>query len=249
MERWILSKILETKNLYKSFGGIKAVQDASCEIESGKIVALIGPNGSGKTTLFNLITGLTYPNSGSIIFDNQDITTHDVYKRAKLGISRMFQQSRLFANLTVNENLLLALDQRNFNFFSRSYATKEQNEKIDKILGLFEIKQKLNSQTKELSFGQRRLVEIARTFLLPHKILLFDEPVAGVTPRLRDEITKFLISLRENGETTFIIEHDMNFVFNLVDEIIVMDAGKCIAKGSPKEIKENKDVKKAYLGQ
>lgn len=244
-----MNNLLEIKRLYKSFGGIKAVNGCSFEVEQGKIVALIGPNGSGKTTVFNLISGILSVDSGKIVLDNSDITNLSISERANLGIARLFQQSRLFPNLSIKENLLLALDRRNFDIFSKSKANKEQAGKIIEILNLFKLREKIHTQAKNLSYGQRRLIEIARTCLLPHKILLFDEPVAGVTPHLRDEITKFLTNLRKDGETIFLIEHDMNFVFNLVDEVIVMDAGECIARGKPEEIKSNKEVKKAYLGE
>lgn len=249
MERLTLNSLLETKKLNKTFGGVKAVNDCDIAIEKGKIVALIGPNGSGKTTLFNLIAGVLTADSGKIILENVDITNFSVEERVNFGISRLFQQSRLFPNLTIEENLLLALNQSNYNMFSKLKATSKQKEQLLEVLGLFEMTKKINSQAKALSFGQRRLIEIARTYLLPHKIMLLDEPVAGVTPHLRDDITKFLIKLREEGETILIIEHDMNFVFNLVNDIIVMDAGKIIAEGKPEEIKNNKLVKAAYLGE
>jgi len=248
MERLNLSNILEIKNLKRSFGGVKAVDGCSFEIESGKIIAMIGPNGSGKTTVFNLISGILSVDSGKIILDGSNITDNSVEERARLGISRMYQQSRLFKNLTVKENLLLVLDQRNFNFFARSKPSTEQTEQINEILDLFELNKKINMPVKTLSFGQRRLIEIARTYLLPHKIMLLDEPVAGVTPHLRNEISKFLTKLKDEGETILIIEHDMNFVYNLVDEVVVMDAGKIIAHGNPIEIEKNQKVKEAYLG-
>lgn len=249
MERSNLSETLEIKNLHKSFGGVKAVDGCNFEIVKGKIVALIGPNGSGKTTVFNLISGIIYPDSGEILLEGNNIGELSIEERSQMGISRLFQQSRLFANLTVRENLLLAIDQSNLNFFSKLKGSKSELEKMEEILNLFELKNKQNIQVKNLSYGQKRLIEIAQTFLCPHKILLFDEPVAGVTQHLRDEISKFLNDLRNKGETVFIIEHDMNFVFNLVDEIIVMDSGKCIARGSAEEIKRNHAVKAAYLGE
>jgi len=249
MERLILSNLLELKNMHKSFGGVSAVNGCSFEVQQGNIVALIGPNGSGKTTIFNLISGILAADSGTIVLDNVNITDFSIDKRAKMGVSRLFQQSRLFPNLTVEENLLIAMDLRNFNLFSRLEASHEQTKKIIEILDLFELRKKLHVQAKTLSFGQRRLIEIARAYLLPHKILLLDEPLAGVTPRLRDEIAKFLIKLKEKSETIFIIEHDMNFVLNLADEIIVMDAGKIIADGTPNKIKNDKIVIEAYLGE
>jgi len=243
-----LNNILEIKSLYKSFGGVKAVSDCSFGIEQGKIVALLGPNGSGKTTVFNLISGILVPDLGKVILDNNDVTNHSVEERARMGISRLFQQSRLFANLSIKENLLLSLDDRNFNIFSIAKATKAQTDRMHEILSLFGLFDKIDVQVKSLSYGQRRLVEIARAYLLPHKVLLLDEPVAGVAPHLRDEISKFLTQLKEKGETILVIEHDMSFVFNLVDEMIVMDAGKCIARGKPREIRLNKEVNEAYFG-
>lgn len=244
-----MNNLLEVKNLHKSFGGVNAVDGCSFEIDQGKIVALIGPNGSGKTTVFNLISGILNSDSGKIILHNEDLTEFSVEQRARMGISRMFQQSRLFKNMAVKENLLLSLDQRNFNLFSKFKPSLEQVGKIDEILSLFELNKKLNISIKTLSFGQRRLVEIARTYLMPHKILLLDEPVAGVSPHLRTKISQFLSRLREQGETALIIDHDMDFIFNLADEIIVMDAGRQIAIGSPKTIKASKEVKEAYLGE
>lgn len=244
-----MSNLLELKNLHKSFGGVKAVNGCDFEIQQGKITALIGPNGSGKTTVFNLISGIYSADSGKVLLNNDDITGYAIEERSKLGISRMFQQSRLFTNLSVKENLLLALDQRNFNMFSVLNASEKQAGKIAEVLDLLELSKKLHTQTEALSFGQKRLVEIARTYLLSHRVLLLDEPVAGITPHLRDKITKFLIKLRQKNETVFLIEHDMNFVFNLADEVIVMDAGKIIAKGKPDEIQNNKLVIKAYLGE
>ncbi|MCR4277837.1 MAG: ABC transporter ATP-binding protein [Candidatus Berkelbacteria bacterium] len=244
-----MNNLLEIKDLHKSFSGVNAVDGVTFEVERGKITALIGPNGSGKTTVFNLISGILEADSGEINFETNAITDLPIHERARLGMSRMFQQSRLFLNLTIKDNLLLALDGRNFNLFTRSKATAEQARRIQDILELFELTKKINVQVKALSFGQRRLIEIARAYLLPHKLILLDEPVAGVTPHLRDDITKFLIMLRERGETMLIIEHDMNFVFNLADKVIVMDAGVCIATGKPEDIRNDAKVKEAYLGE
>lgn len=244
-----MNNLLEIQDLHKSFSGVKAVDGCTFEVEQGNIVALLGPNGSGKTTVFNLISGIFAADSGKIYLENINITDYSIEVRARMGISRLFQQSRLFPNLTIKENLMLALDSRDFNIISASTTTKKQLEAMTEILNLFELTKKLNAQAKTLSFGQRRLIEIARAYLFPHKIILLDEPVAGVMPRLRDEITRFLIRLREKGETILIIEHDMNFVFNLADELIVMNAGKIIAKGKPEEIRNNAEVKEAYFGE
>lgn len=247
-----MNNIVEIKNLNKSFGGVKAVDNCSCEIETGKITALIGPNGSGKTTIFNLISGIVRPDSGRIKFNDQEISSLSVEIISELGISRVFQQSRLFKNLTVYENLSLAVNDSDKYFWSSLIGSnklnKEMDRKIKEILDTLDIEKLTNKITSNLSFGQKRLVEIARAVLNPHSLMLLDEPVAGVNPFLRQKIADFLKTLRENKETILLIEHDMSFVLDLADQVVVMDAGKVIAVGSPNEIKNNPAVIEAYLG-
>ena len=244
--------MLKIQNLSKKFGGVKAINACSFEIAKGKITALIGPNGSGKTTVFNLISGIIKQDSGKIFFDEKDITNFSVEQISNLGISRVFQQSKLFKNLTVRENLLLAIDNEDTklwkNMFGLNKMTKEKKEKVSEILKEFGISEIENKTASDLSFGQKRLVELARTILNPHQLLMLDEPVAGVNPKIRQDIIKLLLKLKKNGETILLIEHDMNFTLGLADDIIVMDAGKVIAVGKPNEIKNNKLVLEAYLG-
>jgi ABC-type branched-subunit amino acid transport system ATPase component len=243
--------MLRVVNLRKHFGGIKAVDNCSFEIQKGKITALIGPNGSGKTTVFNLVCGILKPNSGRIIFDNKNITGLSPDKISNLGSSRLFQQARLFNNLAVRENLILALDNEDTKFWKNligNKITSEKEKKVKEALKLVEMERFENKTAGDLSYGQKRLIEVLRAMLNPHKLLMLDEPVAGVTPKLRTEIARLLIRLRKQGETVFLIEHDMHFTLNIADRIIVMDEGKVIAQGSPKEIKNNKKVLEAYLG-
>ncbi|MFA5992084.1 MAG: ABC transporter ATP-binding protein [Candidatus Pacearchaeota archaeon] len=244
--------MLKVQNLKKHFGGIKAVDNCSFEIKKNKITALIGPNGSGKSTVFNLISGVLETESGNIIFDKKEITNLSPDKISNLGISRIFQQSRLFNNLTIKENMVLALnnDDMKFwkSFFSKNRISKQNEEKIKDILKLFKMNEHEGKYARNLSFGQKRLVEISRAIIKPHKLLMLDEPVAGVTPALRKELSQALLKLKKQGETIFVIEHDMDFILNLADEVIVMDEGKVIAKGKPSEIKNNKQVLEAYLG-
>lgn len=244
--------MLKIQNLSKHFGGIKAVNNCSFEIKRGKITALIGPNGSGKSTIFNLISGVIKVDSGKVLFDSKDITNLSVDKISNIGISRIFQKSRLFNNLTIKENMLLAFDNEDEkfwkSFFGLNNYTNEKKEKIKEMLKLVKMNEHEGKYAGNLSFGQKRLVEIVRAIINPHRLLMLDEPVAGVTPLLRKELSEVLLKLKEKGETILIIEHDMNFVLNLADEVIVMDEGKVIAQGKPEQIKNNKKVLEAYLG-
>jgi len=245
--------MLQVENVIKYFGGVHAVDGVSFSIKPNKITALIGPNGSGKSTLFNLISGVLAPDRGKIVLDGKEITAKPVYQISNLGISRIFQHSRLFNNLTLRENLLLAFDNNDSKFWSNLIGfknnTSKKDEKIIEVLKLVGLENKLHVSCRELSFGQKRLVEISRAILKPHKLLMLDEPVAGVTPALRDKISDLLLSLEKKGETILLIEHDMNFTLGIADEVIVLDEGKIIAKGAPKDIKKNKKVLEAYLGE
>ena len=245
--------MLKITNLKKYFGGVKAVDGVSFEIKKGKITALIGPNGSGKSTLFNLISGVYPLDCGNIYFNKEKLNGKKVHEISNLGISRIFQKSRMFDNLTVKENLLLALDNENQKFWKNLFVgnkiTKEKEEKVLSALEMVGIEKKIDSRGDELSFGQKRLVEIARAIVKPHELLMLDEPVAGVTPPLRKTIATLLLKLKKEGETVLLIEHDMTFTLGIADRVIVLDNGKVIADDNPKKIKKNKKVLEAYLGE
>jgi len=246
--------MLTCLQLKKYFGGVSAVNDCSFEIEKNTITALIGPNGAGKSTVFNLISGIIKPDFGKIIFDNKDITPLSPEKISNLGISRLFQKSRLFNNLTIKENLLLALDNEDTKFLSAFFKMPEDKKnkfekQINEALELVQMANFKEKLARDLSYGQKRLIELLRTILNPHKLLMLDEPVAGVTPKLREKIAEILKELKEKGETILLIEHDMNFTLNIADKVIVIDEGKVIACGSPQEIKNNPKVLEAYLGE
>jgi len=244
--------MLKIKNLKKYFGGVKAVNDCSFEIEERKITALIGPNGAGKSTVFNLISGIIKPDEGEILFNGKNISKLNPEKISNLGISRLFQQTMLFNNLTVKENLLLAFDNEDTkfwkNFFGKNKLSNEKLKKIKAMLELIKMENFENKKAKDLSYGQKRLVELIRTIINPHILLMLDEPVAGVNPQIRMEIAEMLKKLKTQGETILLIEHDMNFTLGVSDKIIVMDEGKVIAEGKPEEIKNNPQVLEAYLG-
>ncbi len=232
------NEILKIENLKKSFGGVHAVDDCSFGVERGTITALIGPNGSGKTTVFNLVSGITKADGGKILLDEHNIAHLQPHTISNLGISRVFQQSRLFANLTVEENLMLAFDNEDQKFWTSFLGLGKENKNkkkiVDEYLEEMRITHMRNIQTRDLSFGQKRLVEILRALINPHNLLMLDEPVAGVTPELREKIKDVLRDLRAKGETILLIEHDMNFTLKVSDWVIVMDAGKVIAEGTPR---------------
>lgn len=245
--------MLTCLKLKKYFGGVKAVDGCDFEIKPQTITALIGPNGAGKSTVFNLISGILKAEAGEIIFDSQKITNLSPEIISNLGMSRLFQQTRLFNNLTVKENLLLALDNEDIKFwknlFGRNKITKEKKEKIKEMLELVNMEEYQNKLARDLSYGQKRLIELSRAILNPHTFLMLDEPVAGVAPKLREKIAEILLKLKKQGETIFLIEHDMNFTLKISDEVIVMDQGKVIAEGRPEQIKNNPKVLEAYLGE
>lgn len=244
--------MLKVEKITKSFGGVKAVNNCSFEVKKGLITALIGPNGSGKSTVFNIISKVVTKDSGTVIFDGIDISNYSIEKISNIGMSRLFQKSQLFNNLSVEDNLLLAIDNKDTNLLTNilgiNRITKEKRALVDKMLDLVEMKHSKKMLGKELSYGQKRLVEIVRTIINPHKFLMFDEPVAGVNPKLREKISKLFINLKKDNQTLLLIEHDMNFVFDIADEIIVLDEGGVIAQGTPKQIKNNKKVIDIYLG-
>ena len=256
--------MLKINNLKKHFGGVKAVAGCDFAIKENLITALIGPNGAGKSTVFNLISGLLKADGGKIYFKTQnpinktqekfiDITNLSPEKISNLGVSRLFQQARLFNNLIVRDNLLLAIDNNDTKFWRSFFGSNKiqvnKEKEIEKILELVGMEKTGNQLARDLSYGQKRLVEIGRAILNPHTFLMLDEPVAGVNPKLRQKISKILLALKKQGETILLIEHDMNFTFGLADWVIVMDEGKVIAQGKPAEIKNNPKVLEAYLGE
>ncbi len=241
--------MIKIRNISKNFGGIKALNKCGFEIKKRKINALIGPNGSGKTTLFNLICGLMKRNEGEIFLDKEQISVLKDFEISQRGISRTFQDVRLFKNLTIKDHLEIALMQEDEKLI-KSFFWKGENydEKIKETLGLVGLEKSVNTLASNLSYGQRKLLDLAIAIIKPHSVLLLDEPVTGINPELRGKIKNILKKLNKNGETILIIEHDMNFILDLADYVFVLNEGKVIAKGKPKQIQNNKKVLEAYLG-
>jgi branched-chain amino acid transport system ATP-binding protein/neutral amino acid transport system ATP-binding protein len=227
--------MLRIKDIVKNFGGIKAVNECTFDVEENTITSLIGPNGAGKTTLFNIISGLIKSDKGSIKLQKNDITNMQPYKIARLGISRTFQMTKVFRNMSIKDNLLL--------------AKKTDEEEIKKILDSVYLHKPLDTIASELSYGQQRLLEIARALLMPHSLLMLDEPTAGVNPKIRQELKLILQNLKKEGKTVLLIEHDMDFVMGISDTVVVLNEGKVLKIGKPKEIVKDEKVLEAYLGK
>jgi ABC-type branched-subunit amino acid transport system ATPase component len=242
--------MLTVKNIHKSFGGVKALDGCSFEIQENKITALIGPNGAGKTTLFDIISGLLPANFGEIYLEGRNIANWRPDEIANLGIARTFQQVRLFKNLTILDHLLMAKDNQDVkllaNLINGNHIDKK---KYKAYIASFGIEKKLDTKVSDLSYGQRKLLNMAIAFLKMHKILLLDEPVAGVNKVLQKQIEKLLLKFKEEKKTILIIEHDMEFVKKLADWVIVLDQGKVIAEGAPNQVLKLPHVLEAYLGE
>ncbi len=244
--------MLKVKDLNKNFGGISAVKDCNFRVQKNSITALIGPNGAGKSTVFNSISGNLKPSSGNIIFKEKDIVGLPIHKVSKAGISHLFQESRLFPNLTVRENLLLALDTEDQKFWKNliyNRNNKDHETVLREFLNLVDLGRFEEKKTKNLSYGQQRLIELIRSILSPHSFLMLDEPVAGVNPVIREKIISLLLDLKEKGETILLAEHDIDFIFNVADTIIVMHEGRVMIKGTSEEISKNPKVLELYLGK
>ncbi len=243
--------VLVVENLARSFGGVHAVRDLSITVPTGQLRAVIGPNGAGKSTLFNLLTGLMPPSAGRIVFKGKDVTGLPPHTLCRLGLGRTFQINSIFVNATVLENVQLALlshQRRIWNMVSM--ARKLVIREAEELLAMLELTSKAGKLGSTLSYGDRRRLEVVLALSCEPQLLLLDEPTAGMSLPDKPGMVALIRKIaREKGVTTVLVEHDMDVVFSVADQITVMHQGMVVAEGTPKEIRANARVQEIYLGE
>jgi branched-chain amino acid transport system ATP-binding protein len=246
-----VSEFLELEGVCVQFGALKAVDDVSIRVKRGERRAIIGPNGAGKTTLFNAITGVTPSTAGKVLFDGRDVTRLSVHGRAQRGIGRTFQITNLFPNLTVSENMRLAvrgLSARKYSLFGSSALDDAEAARVESAIGLSRLQRRLDVLVKELSYGEQRQLEMAMTLASGPKLLLLDEPAAGLSPTERVIVSDIIRSLPRDI-TMVLIEHDMELALSAVDWVTCLNNGRLLTEASPTDIRTNVDVQTVYLGK
>lgn len=249
--------ILEVTNVSKNFGGLRAINRLSFKVGNGSIFSIIGPNGAGKTTAINLITGIYPPTSGEIFFEGQNLSKKRPYQLAYMGIGRTFQNIQVFCHMTVRENIMVGLHTKSrCGFLKCLFYTpavwneeKDIREKTNTILKFLDLEPKADALVDELPYGDQKRVEIARSLAMEPKLLLLDEPVAGLNLQETEEMAQAILKIRKMGVTVILVEHDMNLIMGISDTITVLNYGEKIAEGDAQTVRNNPKVIEAYLGR
>lgn len=244
------SPILRTKNLVKNFGGITVAKKINFSMANGELRCLVGPNGAGKTTFFNLVTGIIGPSEGDIFFMERKITNLSTHRIARLGIARSFQVPNVYSGLSVAENIHIAVQQKykTFNPLGSGRVPDEISRMVSRLLESFHLAPQKDIQASKLSHGEKRRLELAISLACEPRLLLLDEPCAGLTVAETEEIGRLIQDLSSQGISILVIEHDTKFVKKIADTITVLHRGEIVAEGSPEEIEKNEYVKDIYLG-
>jgi len=248
--------LLELNNIAKSFDGLFAVRDLSIGFEAGTTTALIGPNGAGKTTLFNIISGLLPPDTGTILFKGENLLGKKPWEIAEAGIGRLFQDIRIFGQMTAEENVMSAFPDQEGElvwktlFGRRRMQRQEQmlSEKTKDLLEFVGLESKIHEPAMELSYGQQKLLAIARLLASDAELLLLDEPTAGVNPAMISELIDLIKKLPDQGKTILVIEHNMNVVLDISDWVYFVDDGQVVSFGLPNDVLDDPEIRRAYVG-
>lgn len=244
--------LLSVRDVVKRFGEAEILRGASFSLVTGETVGLIGPNGSGKTTLFNCISGFHPPSTGEIWFLDENVTGRPVHYRARKGMGRVFQNFGIFLDMTLLENLLIAIegrDRRLASLFSWTATARKQRDEALEFLAQVKLQDKANRKASSLSGGQRRLLEIIRTVAFKAQLLLLDEPTAGVAPAMKQELAILLQRLQTMGKTILVIEHDIEFIQSFCQRVLVLDSGIIALDGSPEVVRQDKRLQEIYFGK
>lgn len=249
--------VLKVDHVTQRFGGLVALSDINIEVGKGEIVGIIGPNGAGKTTLFNVVTGIYAPTEGRVFLGDADITGKKPFEISRAGFARTFQNLRLFGRMSVRDNIIAGMVAKsNVSFFDSLFCTKkkknfykEAEKKSEELLRLLDLWPQRYELAKNLPYGSQRRLEIARAMATDPKLLLLDEPAAGMNGSETEQLAQIIRKLQEMGQTILLIEHDMKFVMNICERLYVLNYGQLICQGRPDEVSRNEDVIRAYLGE